>query len=251
MPTLAQCLTEHLLTVGTLLESNSHTKSNSLPQDSMGCEGQPIKLLVLAAGLSSRMGSPKFLLTHPDGRPNYLHTFETLHKACGKAELGFLLLNDPASHRDLNIESLPGLPICPLYHSESKEIRPQQPSPPFRGLLRAFQHDPTAHWLVVPCDYPLMSVGEIQNLLAHNRPPMTCFQNGRGDIEPLVAVWWSSALSLLAENVGDDDHEVDLKAFIGSLGGTIVQPKYGHSFFNTNDKEDWEEAMHLLNSLPK
>lgn len=211
-------------------------------------EKRPLQLLVLAAGLSSRMRSPKFLLAHPDGRPSYLHTFETLHKACRSAESGFLCLGNPASYPGLTIKSLPGLPISPLYESEIDEVGPQLPSSPLSGLIRAFHHNPTATWLVMPCDYPLMSVGEIENLLSQHKEPVTCFTNGRGHLEPLVAVWGPSALSSLATIVGGNDQDVDLRALIQSLGGKVLQPKYGHSFFNANDPDDWEDAMHLLAS---
>lgn len=209
---------------------------------------RPINLLVLAGGLSSRMRSPKFLLAHPDGRPSYLHTFETLHRACRSAESGFLCLRNPASNPDLIIESLPDLPISPLYESEIDEIGSQLPPSPLNGLVRAFQHDPAASWLVMPCDYPLMSVDEIKNLLAQHKEPVTCFANGRGHLEPLVAVWAPSALSWLTGMVNEVDQDVNLRAMIQALGGKILQPKYGHSFFNANDPDDWEDAMHLLAS---
>lgn len=209
---------------------------------------RPINLLVLAGGSSSRMRSPKFLLAHPDGRPSYLHTFETLHRACRSAESGFLCLRNPASNPGLIIESLPGLPISLLYESEIDEIGSQLPPSPLNGLVRAFQHDPASSWLVMPCDYPLMSVDEIKNLLAQHKEPVTCFANGRGHLEPLVAVWDPSALSWLTGMVSEVDQDVNLRAMIHALGGKILQPKYGHSFFNANDPDDWEDAMHLLAS---
>lgn len=210
-------------------------------------EGQAIKFLLLAGGLSSRMGKPKFLLPHPDDRPNYLHTMQTLHNACRDAASGFVALVNPASHPGLQIESLPGLPIQPLYESDLVGVNRGSSPAIYLSLLCAFQQDPTAHWLVMPCDYPLMGVREIQNLLVHYQEPVTCFENGRGELEPLAGVWGPAALAYLAANLGaQDDIDVDLRAAFVALRGTRVRAKYDHSFFNTNDREDWEDAIRLL-----
>lgn len=214
----------------------------------METEGQPIKLLVMAGGLSTRMGSPKFLLPHADGRPSYLHTLQTLHSACKFATAGFVTLRNPAAYPGEDIQSLPGLPIEALYESDLVGVSPRLPLMFFRGLLRAFQQDPIARWLVMPCDYPLMSVAEIENLLLHYQDPVTCLENGRGKLEPLVAVWGPTALAHLAERARAGDVSMDLRVVFEALGGTKVRPKYDHSFFNTNDREDWDDAIRLLAS---
>lgn len=211
---------------------------------SLGTKGQPIKFLLLASGLSSRMGSPKFLLPHPDGRPSYLHTFQTLHSACRGATGAFVALRNPASHPGLRLQSLPDLPIQPLFESDLVGVD-SEPTV-IRSLLCAFQQDSTARWLVMPCDFPLMSVKEVENLLMHYQEPVTCLEDGRGHLQPLTAVWGPAALAYLAENLGTGDIHGDLGAAFVALRGTRVRPRYDHSFFNTNDREDWEDAIRLL-----
>ena len=38
----------------------------------------------------------------------------------------------------------------------------------------------------------------------------------------------------------------DLSVLIERLAGTKISPVYDHSLFNTNTKEDWDDAMQLL-----
>jgi hypothetical protein len=48
----------------------------------------------------------------------------------------------------------------------------------------------------------------------------------------------------LAENVAQGFSNP--RKVIEELQGTRVRPLYDHSLFNTNTKEDWEDAMRLL-----
>ncbi|KAK3325011.1 MobA-like NTP transferase domain-containing protein [Apodospora peruviana] len=200
-----------------------------------------VNLLLLAGGQSSRMGRPKSLLPFPDGRPSYLHTLETLHRACPEAEGAYMTLREPSQLLQHN--QLPSLPVEVhfIYNSQPENLGPGQ------GLMSAFEHDPASHWLVMPCDYPLMTASELKHLLAHHHPedsPVTCFESGRAELEPLVAIWGSSGLAHAAQQ--NATTHADLQRVVREVGGTKIRPLYDHSLFNTNVQEDWDAAMGLL-----
>lgn len=112
------------------------------------------------------------------------------------------------------------------------------------GLVKAFQDDKSCHWLVMPCDYPLMRTKDADHLIANYQEPVTCFVNGQGESEPLVSVWSPQALARL---VGDSARSRDeISRLLQSMEGKQVHPLYDHSLFNTNTPDEWEAAMQIL-----
>jgi molybdenum cofactor guanylyltransferase len=203
-----------------------------------------LRFMMLAAGKSSRIGSPKFLLPLPDGRPSYVHGVEMLQRAFPDAENIWLWLRDPSQ---LMADEVPGSLNVKLFyetvhvdHSHLKNAR----GLPVNGLLAAFEIDPTCHWLFIPCDYPLLTMEELRHLRVQYTEPVTCFENGRGLTERWVSIWGPDALARLSDNV--------VKGFpdpgkvIQDLKGKRTSPIHNYSLFNTNTKEEWEEAMSLL-----
>jgi molybdopterin-guanine dinucleotide biosynthesis protein A len=61
-------------------------------------------------------------------------------------------------------------------------------SGPAVGPHVAYHSDPTSHWLVMPCDYPLLYADELRGLYEQYRHPVTRFKNGQGSLEPPVAI---------------------------------------------------------------
>ena len=203
-----------------------------------------LNVVLVAAGRSSRMGYPKFLLPRPDGRPSYLETLEMLRIACPDARHVYLLLREPSPQHG-QLQNPRGLRMEFLYQSDL-DVDPATTAAvgPGATLLSAFQQDPRAHWLVMPCDYPLMTAPEIRRLVAQYKDPVTCFENCRGSLEPLVAVWGPDALHHFAHL--SSNGVFDMTRAIETLGGTRVRPSYDHSLFNANTREDWEHAMSLV-----
>jgi molybdopterin-guanine dinucleotide biosynthesis protein A len=196
------------------------------------------------------MGFPKHLLQCYDGLPAYQNRLEMLQSAIPDAKSICLYLREPSQQAE--VESPPGFRLELLYESSLmttnfRDLDTHTGS--IAGLLVAFQTDPTCDWLVMPCDYPLMTAKEVKRLYDTYEDPITCFENGQGLLEPYAAIWSPQALALLEERVsnGLTDRSVP-RDVISDLNGTRVRPLYFHSLFNTNTMEDWEHAMSLLSS---
>lgn len=175
--------------------------------------------LILAGGLSERMGQPKALLQFK-GKPLYLHTYNLLKAVCTTVYI--------SCRRDQNFE----LQLPVIYDDRYTAIGPAA------GLLSAHEkHLDT--WLIVACDYPLATEETVLQLMREYRAPATYFLV-EGQIEPLFAIWSSEALDVLKGNVekGKTGPIYTLK----SLGNGIV-PKEGRWLYNTNTPEEWEAAQ--------
>ena len=216
----------------------------------MSSHQRPLSILLLAGGTSSRMGFPKHLLQFSDGCPAYRNRLEMLHSAVPDAKSICLYLREPSQQAE--VESPPGLRMTMLYASSL--LTTDFPDRYTRldsiaGLIVAFQSDPTCNWLVMPCDYPLMTADEMKRLRTKYQDPVTCFENGQAFLEPYAAIWGPEALASLEERVSNGQMHHNLpRDVISDLSGTSVRPLYSHSLFNTNTMEDWEHAMTLLST---
>lgn len=198
-----------------------------------------MKALLLAGGESSRMGSPKHLLPFLDGRPTYIHLLQQLIATIPEAEL-YISLRDKACAETLQA-SVGQCRLHVLYDADAGLDVLLGAVGPAAGLLAAHAADPTVHWLVLACDYPLMSTEELSALCKVYEAPVTCFKNVEGFFEPFVGVWSPYALDKLKENV--------LRGVTGPirvvkmLNGKGIRPIQEASLFNTNTKEEWEAAL--------
>ena len=158
---------------------------------------QNIKPLLIAGGPSSRMGCPKHLLPHEDGRPSYQHTLEYMMKALPCTRTFYISLRDEDQTYDMDLAGS---------HKISKHVQPiydptSVPLGPAAGLIAAHVCAPSATWLIVGCDYPLLTEHTVHQLMTEYVPPVTCFGNPQGLVEPFLAIWSPQALGRLAENV--------------------------------------------------
>lgn len=156
-----------------------------------------IKPLLIAGGFSTGTGTPKHLMPHNDGRPLYQHTLEHLINALPLTDTFYISLRDEDQTSDLDLAGS---------HKISKHVEPiydptSVPVGPAAGLIAAHICAPSATWLIVGCDCPLLTAHTLQQLVQEYVPPVTCFGNGRGFLEPLLVVWSPQALGRLVENV--------------------------------------------------
>jgi molybdopterin-guanine dinucleotide biosynthesis protein A len=215
----------------------------------MVAESLPLSVVILAAGSSARMGSAKHLLPFHDGVLSYQNRLLMLQRALPDAKSFCIFLKSP--HDQDIIQNPPGLDISCIFESTLDTVGFQGQSTilgSMAGLLSAFHFDPSSAWLVLPCDYPLMTAEEVKRLRAQYESPVTCLENGQGLMEPYAAIWSPEALAVLRDQVlgGLTDYRTVPRNAITNLGGKLVRPLYYHSLFNANTREDWDHAMGLL-----
>ncbi|KAK4243680.1 bifunctional molybdenum cofactor biosynthesis [Corynascus novoguineensis] len=178
--------------------------------------------LILAGGRSSRMGSPKHLLSTPDGRPLYQHQIDLLPQVCPYAPTIYISLAQD-SQLDDYLRTLPSVtdaspdpdpvlcktphirkvtpPAITIIHDLDANTSSVTSAGPAAGLLAAHRADPARTWLVIACDYPLLTQRALERLCAKYRPPVTCFRNADGFCEPLLGVWGPDGLAELERRV--------------------------------------------------
>lgn len=203
--------------------------------------GIPFKPLLLMGGKSTRMGEPKHLLVTPSGKTMLQHSFEMLHDLCPASKVYVSLAQET--------------PVDPFLHSKqdvAEWILDMQPNctmasaGPATGLLAAFQSDPKATWLVMACDYPLLTTEALRQLCGSYIPPVSCFRNVDGFYEPLIGIWSPTALAALADNVAAGMHSP--ATVVEQLDGLAIVPPQGHEnwLLNVNTRRDWGHAFQSL-----
>ena len=161
----------------------------------------PLKGLVLAGGKSQRMGTDKGALDYY-GVPQRAHLHQQL------SELGLPVALSCRKEQQ------------PELKSDFDQLIPDTFTGlgPFGAILSAFRTDPTAAWLVVACDLPLLDT-ETLNLLIGGRDPnayATAFHNpATGFPEPLITIWEPRAYGLLLQYLAQG-YSCPRKALINS-----------------------------------
>ena len=131
--------------------------------------------LVLAGGLSTRMGEDKALITYHQ-QTQLARSYELLNKYCDKT---FVSVSASMS----NENSRKDYPLI---------IDQYENGGPLIGIASALNAYPDKAWLVVACDLPFLDTHTIENLI-HNRKPAaeaTAYISAHDGLpEPLCAIW--------------------------------------------------------------
>jgi molybdopterin-guanine dinucleotide biosynthesis protein A len=209
---------------------------------------ESMKVLILAGGYSSRMGSPKHLLPFAGG-PLYLQLVRILHGALPNITTHHISLAD----RSVTDEVLHTgeIQLCSGDDFADKTIALKivtdaaaQDIGPAAGLLAAHNYDTAATWLVIACDYPLLESTAVEQLVESYEEPATCFRNEEGFGEPLLGIWSPQALRSLKRNVenGRSGPNYTLK----HLGSKLIAPTRKEWLINVNTKQEWKAAQALM-----
>lgn len=188
------------------------------------------------------MGSPKHLLHLVQGEPIYASLINRCRQAGADISGVYLSLRDRSQLAHLGDASCQDACVTVLYDSETPLNGARNSDiGPAAGLLAAYREDRTSHWLVIACDYPLITSREIAHLIRSYQAPVTCFMNGSGWPEPLLAVWSSAALARLEANVAQGIEGP--KTVLRDLRGSTIAPLDERTLLNANTREDWETAV--------
>lgn len=217
-----------------------------------------MKLLILAGGKSSRMGSPKHMLPLPSGLPLYTRIAAILSESYPCATVHVSLARDSTFDQEIQGDSSSGwdvmvrtegeleIPIKVIYDDEDGG---KSDIGPAAGLLAAHRRDPQATWIVAACDYPLITAQTIKGLReAHGADStVTCFENEEGILEPLLAIWSPEALEKLKSNV--DECRLGPSSTVKDIGGNVLRPDDEAAkawLLNVNTAEEWDKVREVL-----
>lgn len=212
--------------------------------------------LVLAGGHSTRMGGDKAAIEYVAGVSQARRAADLLASYCNRI---YLSVRSGQRLPD-DVRSLPVI--------EDRYVG----LGPVGGFLSAFDTEPTAAWLAVGCDLPLLSGDDVKQLIAERNPHRlaTCLatpadapqghvrtdahsttRNGtgcEGELmpEPLAAIYEPNARTRIMTFLVDGASCP--RWMLRNGGAALVRPNRVESLFNANDRGDYERARALLSA---
>lgn len=195
----------------------------------MTAPSQPLYGLVLAGGRSTRMGTDKAALIHPDGRSLARRTYDLLAGA-GCVDVVLSLRHD--QEIPVGFSDLPDLAIIrdPIDSTGG----------PLVGIVAAMSLHPGADWLVLACDLPRLDAATLSHLVASKHPD-ELFLSYRSEFdglpEPLCALYASAALPLLRNTESRCPRKVLIRNEC-----RLLDPLVPRALDNANTPDDWQTA---------
>lgn len=147
---------------------------------------QQLHGLVVCGGLSSRMGIDKSMIFYHK-KPQWQHVFDMLTEVCERVSI---------SCNESQLAHFPvGYPTL-IDDPEFLQIGPMG------ALLTAMKQHPSDSFLVVGCDYPLVTSMDLQQLTSARKPGLeaVCFYHSKDKTEePILAIYEPVIQSRLKE----------------------------------------------------
>lgn len=183
--------------------------------------------LVLAGGMSTRMGQDKSLMQW-HGKEQHYYMADMLLQFCS----------------EVFISCREGQDIDSKYKTIKDSVDGKGP---IVGILSAMEQHPDAAWLVVACDLPLIDEATLQHL-ATNRDVTkvaTTYKSPYDGLpEPLITIWEPKAKAVL-EEFRAKGYNCPRKALINS-DSEVITPLNEDALINTNTPEDAERVQQIL-----
>lgn len=202
--------------------------------------------IILAGGLSKRLGQDKGLITLA-GKPLLVHV---LDKICSVVEEIIVVVSSESQKRTFK----------DLVKEKAKVIVDRDNAQgPLVGALTGFENVQGEHSLLLPCDVPFVS-SQIASLLLdlciNRSAAIPRWPNGF--IEPLQAAYHTKSAQIAAEKALENG-KMDLQSMIALLRGvryisTIVLEQIDPellTFFNVNTISDLKKAKSIMESRLK
>ncbi|GAC88818.1 bifunctional molybdenum cofactor biosynthesis protein (molybdopterin-guanine dinucleotide biosynthesis protein A and MoaD) [Gluconobacter thailandicus F149-1 = NBRC 100600] len=190
----------------------------------------PLYGLVLAGGLSSRMGQDKAALTY-HGEPQLRNAFDALSPM---VERCFISVRNGQKDDPLRA----GFPLI---------VDAVDVDGPAAGLLSAHQAYPDVAWLVLACDLPLLDRITLETLIGarDDQHVAVAYRSEHDGLpEPLCAIWEPAALEALARQV-ENGRKCPRKLLINS-DTLLLSPRTTGALDNINTPEERESVSRRL-----
>jgi len=205
-----------------------------MPETSLATSPErPLTGVVLAGGMSTRLGRDKTTMRLHGGLEMALHMAELLERLTPVVW----------------ISCRPGKPrFTKKYKLLFDEVEGMGP---FGGVITALRHA-KGPVLVAPCDLPFMDQRTLESLVERwrRREPetlMTTFlQRATGYIEALVSIYEHEALARFEEALNQGNRKIYQVVPPERRSHVPYEPHEARPFFNINSPEDLESARQIL-----
>lgn len=181
--------------------------------------------LLLVGGKSTRMGSDKAHLCYRNDMPEWQRLHKLLANVCHN-----VFLSHPAG-QDFGVAAIHDPGLGPLH-----------------AIHAAMQSAPSADWLVIACDLPLLESETIQQLVhasSTNHDATAFTSRVDGKFEPLCTIYRASASSAIAYAVSEDIR-CPRKVLHTALNTQSLMLNHPHALDNANSPADsLEVRAHL------
>lgn len=186
--------------------------------------------LVVCGGASSRMGVDKSLIRYHN-ETQRRHVARILNRYCSSV---YLSLN---KHQQAIDEVFPVI----------TDLEPYAGKGPMAALLSAFQAFPGNNFILIGCDYPLLSAAELDGFITsiHDFSRPSAFFNKTGDFyEPLLAFYPATTAAFILEqfNAGNPS----LQRVLKMLNSSKYFPVNENSIKSIDDPEASRQILQQL-----
>ena len=178
---------------------------------------------ILAGGESSRMGRPKHALNFRDGRTMIEAVADALQSCCR------------------NVVIVGGSNVA----ADFKHIADIKPGfGPLAGIEALLASRFDSHYIVSPCDVPLIDQRVVGALMSHTEHPITVLQQpGKETFDPLPMRIEAAALDSIRRQLAEPAHSVH--QFVESMNHHIVDidETTADALCNVNTPEQYEQLV--------
>ena len=197
----------------------------------MTASNRTVHGLVLAGGMSTRMGRDKASLLHPDGRTWLRRCHDLLLDAgCGSVALSL------RADQELP-DGFADIAAPPIFRDP-----PNASHGPLAGIAAALRSTRDVDWLIVACDLPRLDLPTLKHLVAEKKAAekfLAYRSEFDGLPEPLCALYSSDALPLF-EDAMSNDFRCPRKILIRNEC-RLLDPVTPGALHNANRPEDWDQ----------
>ncbi|REA57509.1 molybdenum cofactor guanylyltransferase [Dyadobacter luteus] len=189
--------------------------------------------LVVGGGESQRMGKDKAFLTYYE-KPQCFHLTDLLKNEPALCEQVFISCNEKQQH------------LIPAAYQPLPDKTAYKSNGPIASLLTAFEKYPGNDFLIVGCDYPLLSIRELRSFLNTIRRESIAatFYNNENKYEPLIGWYSAQCAPLLMQFYREGNRS--LQHFLRQNNAEKYVPEQLETMKSADTPEDYERILSIL-----